>query len=126
MGEARFILSPAEQQEFSHKGEGGDSESAYKMSLYYDFVALDHPKAIYWLKKAALNGHTLAQYNLGHSYLYEDVVKDKVKAKYWLKKAAQKNYTSAILLLKEFDNHRQPHQNRTHKTAHHSIKEHKG
>jgi hypothetical protein len=52
-------------------------------------VPKDYPKAHLWQEKAAVQGYTLAQYNLGT--MYEDgrgVPQDYTKARQWYEKAA--------------------------------------
>ena len=56
----------------------------------------DYEEAVYWLRKAADQGHEVAQNNLG--YMYEKgygIAKDYKKAVYWYRKAADQGYEVA-------------------------------
>ena len=64
----------------------------------------DHKKAVYWYKKSAEQGYTMAQYKLGYIYDYgQGVSKDLEKAVYWYKKAAENGDSAAIYRLKEIN-----------------------
>ncbi len=81
-------LLPAQEADLAKRANSGDSDAAFKLYKFYDLVQLDREKGIYWLTKAAEEGHVGAQYNLGYLYIYDERYKDLEKAKYWLKKAA--------------------------------------
>ena len=59
---------------------------------YGNGVTQDYTQAVYWYRKAAEQGHAIAQNNLGN--MYENglgVPKDKILARYWYEKANVKN-----------------------------------
>jgi len=76
--------------------EWRDREAQYQLSICYLYgirVPKDYKEALYWLEKAADNGHVQAQSMLG-SLLLEGKEDDK-RAFYWLKKAAQNGDTDS-------------------------------
>ena len=55
-----------------------------------------------WYRKAAEQGNTVAQYNIGICYYYgKGTSKDNGSAKFWMKKAAEQGYEDAIEFLNE-------------------------
>ena len=75
----------------------GNTSAQSKLALIYHYgigIAKNNAKAFYWLKKAAKENLTSAQYILGRMYIYGDkpVEKNLVKAAFWLNKAKDKNY----------------------------------
>ena len=77
-----------------------------KMALFYTGeydTPKDDKKCVYWLRKAAEQGDTLAQYLLGKAYLHE-FTEDGAPLSYpdaieWLNKAAQQDEAAALLRL---------------------------
>ena len=60
----------------------------------------DQKEAAVWYRKAADQGHTKAQYNLGVCYAYGDgVVKDQKEAATWYRKAADQGHAGAQFYL---------------------------
>ncbi len=72
--------------------ERGDAEAQYRIGLMYEFgkgFAVDKPRAIGWLGKAAAQGHAVAQLELGVIYANgEGVPQDNVKAVQWFRMSA--------------------------------------
>jgi len=57
------------------KADQGDTDAQFNLGLlYYSGVGTpqDSKKAVYWLTKAAEQGHITAQYKLGNLYLHDD------------------------------------------------------
>ena len=55
-----------------------------------------------WFRKAALQGHAGAQYELGNSYdIGSGVAPDPVKALQWYKRAASRGNTDALRVLRD-------------------------
>lgn len=58
---------------------------------------------MYWFSKAAEQGDSIAQHNLGVCYYNgRGIAKDKDMAKYWFEKSAAQGYEPAKEALKEF------------------------
>ena len=92
---------------FIEAANGGIAVAKYKlgkMLLNGDGVEKDIPKAIEWLKQAALEENEFAEYALGRLYLKgEEVEKDTIAAEeYLLKSASRGNKYAAYLLGKEY------------------------
>lgn len=78
---------------------GGERDAQFKVAVLFandQFRAADHEQAAHWYKQAALQGHILAQYNLGHQYLTGlGVERDEANAmQWWLKAATQEHALS--------------------------------
>ena len=92
---------------FTEAANGGITVAKYKlgkMLLNGDGVEKDIPKAIEWLKQAAVEENEFAEYALGRLYLKgEAVEKDAITAeKYLLKSASRGSKYAAYLLGKEY------------------------
>ncbi|MCL2673077.1 MAG: hypothetical protein FWF01_01660, partial [Alphaproteobacteria bacterium] len=49
--------------------ENGDSTAQYKLAMHYGTRKNpDYRKALQWLRRASLQGHAVAEYNLGFMY----------------------------------------------------------
>jgi len=95
-GVQRFILTTDEIKKLTIEAENGKLDAAYKLFEYYDFGDMDYEKSIYWLMKAAENGHISAQSILGRAYVqHPRFKKDLDKARYWLEKAAAQGNLAA-------------------------------
>lgn len=55
-------------------------------------VAKDVRQAIHWYTKAAEQGHTRAQFNLGMCYYLDETLRDLNKMSYWFKKAVENGF----------------------------------
>ena len=92
---------------FTEAAKGGIAVAKYKlgkMLLNGDGVEKDIPKAIEWLKQAAVEENEFAEYALGRLYLKgEEMEKDTIAAEEYLLKAANRgNKYAAYLLGKEY------------------------
>ncbi len=92
---------------FTEAANGGITVAKYKLGKMFlsgDGVEKDIPKAVEWLKQAALEENGFAEYALGRLYLKgEAVEKDAITAeKYLLKSASRGNKYAAYLLGKEY------------------------
>ena len=72
----------------------GDPDAQFKVGVLFtndQFHSADLEQSAYWYKQAARQGHSLAQYNLGHQYLTGSGVKrnETEAMKWWLKAAEQ-------------------------------------
>jgi TPR repeat protein len=69
-------------------GQGSSEEWFDKGVKYYNDG--NYTQAIQWFRKAAEQGHAMAQYNLGNRYYKgEGVTKDYIQAAQWFRKAAE-------------------------------------
>lgn len=77
----------------------GDRDAQFKVGVLFtndQFNSADFEQAVYWYKQAARQGHSLAQYNLGHQYLTGVGVKrSEAEAMKWWLKAAQQDHPLA-------------------------------
>ncbi|MFN8922583.1 MAG: tetratricopeptide repeat protein, partial [Sphingobacteriia bacterium] len=64
---------------------------------YYSAPLEDYQKAVYWIQKAAEQGHSGAQFILGEAYYYEGrgMLQDYQQAAYWYQKAAEQGNAKA-------------------------------
>lgn len=81
--------------------EHGHVGAQHSISLLFDYgkgVKRDRKQAAHWLEKAAMQGDTDAQADLGDRYLQGDgVVKDCLTAYGWYWRAAQRGHFRAAL-----------------------------
>lgn len=92
---------------FTEAANGGITVAKYKLGKIFlngDGVEKDIPKAIEWLKQAAVEENEFAEYVLGRLFLKgEEVEKDIFAAEeYLLKSASRRNKYAAYLLGKEY------------------------
>jgi len=77
----------------------GDRDAQFKVGVLLTNDQLDTPdyeQAVYWYKQAALQGHALAQYNLGHQFLAGlGVQRSESQAMEWWLKAAEQDHALA-------------------------------
>ena len=69
-------------------------------------VAKDRQEAVVWFRRAADQGHAMAQFTLGRMYylgedLGEGVAKDEKEAVVWLRRAADQGYAEAKAALQK-------------------------
>ena len=88
------------------RAEAGDMYSQLDAGMEYDFgvgaVDKDEKLAVLWYRKAAEQGHPLAQYHLGR--LFEEgkgVERDYSQAFTWYRKSADKGYSGSQFRLAE-------------------------
>lgn len=97
-----YNLANEELFEFRKKSQDGDAEASKKLWLFYEFAVRDNVKAAEWLKKAAEQGLSGAQYNLAFDFSRRGSPRyDLQKAKYWAEKAASNGEQLALRLLRE-------------------------
>lgn len=92
---------------FVEAASGGITVAKYKLGKMFlngDGVEKDIPKAIEWLKQAAVEENEFAEYALGRLYLQgNEIEKDTITAeKYLLKSVRHENKYAAYLLGKEY------------------------
>lgn len=83
------------------KAVKGDAEAQFKLACYYFWgkagIPKDQSQAVYWFRKAAEQGHNIAQFNLGSCYKNGDgVIKDQSQAVYWYHEAAKHGLIEAL------------------------------
>ena len=100
-GAQSFALTEAQRLALTAKAEGGNAESAFRLSLYYTFTFSDAEQAMHWLSMAARGGHGIAQHNLAYD-LYMDGT-DLDKAAYWAAEAQKNGNAEAGWLLSEIE-----------------------
>lgn len=89
---------------FLHAANAGLADSQYQIALYYIDSRLDteknHEKMIYWLKKAAKNGHTDAKMDLGSAYHQgHGVEKNLSSSTSWFQSATEDDHIPAYFFL---------------------------
>ena len=82
------------------KAKTGNANAQYTLGSYYylgsNGVEQSYSKAAYWLERAAEQGHSSAQYNIGFYYSQgQGVEQSYSKAIYWYKKAAEQGHSKA-------------------------------
>jgi uncharacterized protein len=119
------IAQDPDSQRFSHTlylqpysklrqaAERGDAESQYDLAyLYYKAgsdpliigVAQSYKLAAQWYRKAALQGHTRAQYNMAVLHLQgEGVERDPLEAYAWLLHSSRAGHEPSLVLIKELN-----------------------
>jgi len=78
--------------------KAGDLQAQYHLSGLYPFINASEgkKKALFWMRKAAENGHKIAQYNLAQKYENGDGVEQNYGvARNWYIKSAEQNYIPA-------------------------------
>lgn len=97
---------PVQEKKLTKRlAQSGVPHAQYEMSIRHSLQKRNEEsskKELYWLKKAAKNGHILAQYQMG--YISEDL---RTK-KYWYKQAAKQGHEAsqcelAYIYLQDFD-----------------------
>lgn len=78
---------------------GEDPESSYQKARAYllgDGVSQDSVEAVKWYRRAAEQGHTGAQFDLGDMYEFGiGVPRDRAEGEKWLRRAAEKGHATA-------------------------------
>lgn len=89
-----------------------DPEAQFQTAIRYAKgvgTDMNKPRAVYWLRQAAEQGHGPSQINLGIAYMTGSGVKpSKGDAYAWIYKAAQKGFTLAQGLVKKLEAKMQP------------------
>lgn len=81
----------------------GSGPAAFKLFDYYEMVAVDKEKSLYWATISAENNYPKGMYALGFKLARERDYKAKIRARYWLEKAKKNGETLANDILKELD-----------------------
>jgi TPR repeat protein len=82
----------------AEKAEGGDAKAQFDLGKMY--VPKDYKEAVKWWRKAADQGHELAQFDLGNAYDNgRGVLKDDKEALKWYRKAADQGHAHAQFTL---------------------------
>jgi TPR repeat protein len=94
----------SEFDETMEKAKQGSSVSQYIIATQYQYgfgeVEEDDVEAVKWMRKAALQGEVIAEYNLGLMLANgEGVPKNYLKAMEWLNKAARQGYVKGQFTL---------------------------
>ena len=104
-----------ETAQVMNEAEQGGENAAYFLGTMYQTgsgVSPDCDKALKWTKKAALQGHTLAQSHLGMMYSKgcgEKVTKNLFEAYYWTALAAKQGLQFARENLKKLEGQLHPY-----------------
>lgn len=86
----------------------GDAEAQYKVALIY-FRKADTNRALYWLAKAAGQGHVKAQMWMGRMYLeVEGVNPNYAQSAYWFEQAGRRGDLESVLYLTYLYEHNYP------------------
>jgi len=87
-------------EELTAKANQGDAEAQYKLACQYDSESAEHAV---WIRKAAENGHTKAQWRLGDLTQWGDcgVTKNINEAVNWYRKSAEQGNKTAQYSLGE-------------------------
>jgi TPR repeat protein len=82
--------APSNLKTTQARADGGDANAQFQLGIYYaNLKNHNYPQASYWLLLAALQNHSLAQFNLGVMCAKgQGVPKDDAKALQWFQKAA--------------------------------------
>ena len=105
-GNSDFNLTSEQQKDLLAKANAKDAGASLRLYYYYDFVKMDHPEAMKWLKRAADLNLPKAKYTLGYFYFHfpDESSKDSKAAKYreyWIEEAAKSGDPEAIAALKK-------------------------
>lgn len=99
---AQDDFSPDKKKEIEDliiQGNKGDAYAQYRLGLKY-FVLKDYSQSVYWYRKAADQGWSVAYVSLGECYEWGyGVEKDMVVAVSWYRKAANKGDTTSLYRL---------------------------
>ena len=83
------IVDDDDPEEKSPQSADQDAEKQFDLAVDYDLDG-DYKQAVVWYRKAAEQGHAIAQFNLGvHLYYGEGLVQDYDQAMRWWRMAAE-------------------------------------
>ena len=101
-----------QEKEMLTKAKGGDAESQYQLArIYFEGNGVDQSdkKGAYWVRRAADQGHMMAQGDLGMMYALGVMVrKDEVEAVKWLTLSEKSDYGPAIRFMKDLQDTMKP------------------
>jgi TPR repeat protein len=86
---APLDLSPGQLAQLEKQAAAGRGDSAYQISLYYDFIEFDYAKARRWLEKAAALHWKPAMISLANALLESSNPKDRSRARHLLAEAGE-------------------------------------
>ena len=101
-GNVKYTLSNNFLNNIIEKAELGDTSAQYKLAkMYHEQIDLlfDNERGLFWLKKAAEQGHADAQCDLGTISLANSDLRKVEEGKLWLKKAAEQGHANAQYML---------------------------
>ena len=86
------------RRELLRRARGGNARDQFELAQHYDLVPpKDRGRARFWYRKAAQQGHSVAQNNLGE--LLRDVMNGRREMLHWFRKAAEQGESNAQLSL---------------------------
>jgi len=88
LGNASLMLTDKEISVYKNRALDGSAMAATKLANYYQGIALDNDKALYWLQIAAENGDIQAMHSYWVIASQSDDQDDHRRGLFWLKKAA--------------------------------------
>lgn len=91
-------VRPEEFKKVSAKAKSGNADEAFRLYDYYSLIEPNDEKKIYWIKKAAENGHAEAQFIYANAYCRG---KERLA---WLKKSAANGNVKAKEELEKMQN----------------------
>jgi TPR repeat protein len=98
---AGLELTESQIRALEKSANAGDGVASFRLYQFFSFVLADSNQAMLWLKKAAIQGHVIAQYNLAVTLLQREDPESKQEATKWLQTAASAGDKNAATLLKE-------------------------
>jgi hypothetical protein len=93
-------LSKNEVTKLQNLADGGDSEAAYRLAGYYDFINLDRERSMFYYRRAAHLGYQRAKAALGYRLVQSPDQVRKNEGIRWLRDAADEGDLDAALFLK--------------------------
>lgn len=100
-----YDLSKKELLDIKYKSEYGNAEASFRLYQYYFFTLDDIDNQMYYLYRAAVQGHPIGQYNyalvLSYNIPFYSKYYDLDKAIYWMELAAKNGSADAVNKLRE-------------------------
>ena len=95
-------ISPAEMPDLVARANDGSPEAAKRLADYYTYIEDKPDQAVHWLRKAAVAGDRIGQYNLGLTLWqrFPDPASQQ-EALEWLEKAAAQGLAIASDVIEE-------------------------
>lgn len=88
MGTASLALTESQISKYRVYALEGSAPAAVKLADYYNAVALDYAKALYWFQIASENGDVEAMHSYWVIASQSGDPDDRIRGLFWLKKAA--------------------------------------
>ncbi|MBB3229175.1 TPR repeat protein [Luteibacter sp. Sphag1AF] len=108
-----LFLTPKQRTALAVEAMRGSGESAWKISLFFGFIALSPVEQHRWAVIAAENGDPRAQYQLYLDVADTDPELDKMRGEFWLRRAAAAGEANAQDDLKQLEQGRQKAEKRS-------------